>query len=96
MVIAYDFPCTLETTLLVIWNALHIPEMNHNILSPFIFREVGLQVDEIPKLHATEPTQEHRSIYYAETKLRIHLKLKRIFSYFPCRKLSHYETENWE
>ena len=27
------------------------------------------------KLHATEPTQEHHSIYDAETKLHIHLKI---------------------
>ena len=96
MVIAYDFPCSLETTLLVIWNSFHIPEINHNLISPFILREAGLQVYEMPKLHATESTQEHHSIYDAETKLCIHLKLKGILSYFPCRKLTHDETENWE
>ena len=66
--ITYDCPYTLDTTLLVIRNALYIPEMNHNLISPFILREVGIQVDEIPKLHATEPTQEHHIIYDAEKK----------------------------
>ena len=55
--IAYDCPYTLETTLIVIQNSLHIPEMNHNLIFPLILREAGLQVDEIPKLHATEPTK---------------------------------------
>ena len=80
----------------MIWNALHIPKMNHNLISPLILIETGLQVDEMPKLHATEPTQEHHSIYDFETKLRIHLKLKGKYSYFPLRKLTHDETENWE
>ena len=80
----------------MIWNAFHIPEMNHNLISPFILREAGLQVDEIPKLHGTEPTQEHHSIYDAETKLCIHFKLKGIFYYFLCKKLTHDKTEIWE
>ena len=36
--ISYYFPYTLETTLLVIRNALHIPEISHNLISPFILR----------------------------------------------------------
>ena len=93
--IAYDCPYTLETTLLVIRNSLHIPEMNQNLISPLMLREAGIQVDEMPKLHATEPTQEYHSIYYSDTKLRIHIKLKGVFSYFPCSKLTHDKTENW-
>ena len=80
--IAYDCPYTLKTTILVIRNSLHIPEMNHNLISPFILREADLQVDEMPKLHTTEPTQEHHIIYDADTELHIYLKLKRILSYF--------------
>ena len=96
MAIAYDCPYTLENTLLVISNALYIPEMNHNLIYPFILRDAGLQVDEITKLHATEPIQENHIIYDAETKLRIHLKLKGVFSYFPYSKLTHNETDKWE
>ena len=59
-------------------------------------REAGLQVDEIPKLHVTEPTQEHHSVYDSETKLRIHLKLNGVFSYFWCIKLTHDEIDKWE
>ena len=67
--IAYDCPYTLEATLLVIWNDLYIPETNHNLISTLILREAVLQVDEMTKIHTTEPTQEHHIIYDSETKL---------------------------
>ena len=43
--ISYDNPITLVTYLLVMRNALLIPSMSHNLLSPFLIREEFLFLD---------------------------------------------------
>ena len=49
--IAYDCPFTHETYILIIRNALHIPSMRYNLIPPFIMREGGFKVNDIPKMH---------------------------------------------
>ena len=41
-VVAYDCPLQTKTFLLILQNALHVPESNVNLLPPFIIREAGL------------------------------------------------------
>ena len=93
-VVAYDCPYTSKTYLLVMRNALHIPSMKHNLIPPFILRESGLIVQDIPKIHCDKPTVEDHLIYDSVTKLQIPLKLDGIFSYFPTRALTLQEMEN--
>ena len=92
--IAYDCPYSLKTYILVARNVLHVPTMEHNLVPPFIMREAGLEVNEIPKIHDRDPTVETHSIYIDEISLRIPLQLWGIFSYFTSRKpqLSEIET----
>ena len=42
-VVAYDCPYQCKTYLLLMRNALYIPELDLNLLPPFIFREAGIQ-----------------------------------------------------
>ena len=42
MVVAYDCPFTHNTFLIACKNALHIPSMSYNLISPFIKEEAGL------------------------------------------------------
>ena len=93
---AYDDPFTLKTYLLVARNALFIPAMDHNLIAPMILREAGLTVNEVAKRSAEIPSVEHHSIFDEESKLRIHLQLKGIFSCFETRALTMDEMENWE
>ena len=60
--------------------------MTHNLIPPFITRGVGLEEQEIPKIHIKEPTVEYHSIYFSDESLRINLSLNGIFSSFPTRR----------
>ena len=83
--IAYDCPLTHETYILIIRNALHIPSMRYTLIPPFIMREGGLIVNDIPKMHCEYPTIEDHCILFKDIDLRIPLQLNGIFSYFNSR-----------
>ena len=74
-------------------NALYIPSMKQNMITPFIMREAGLVVSDTPNIQCDKPTVEDHIIYNEDTKLRILLKLDGIFLYFPTRSLTHEEIE---
>ena len=67
-VLAYDCPYTAKTILLVVRNALFIKSMQHHLIPPFILREAGLQVKEIPKQHCQDPTVSDHSIYLQKSQ----------------------------
>ena len=52
--LAYDCPKILNTYLLIVKNALHIPSMQHNLIPPFIMREADLEVNDVPRIHNRE------------------------------------------
>ena len=58
----YDCPYSGEVKILIIRRGLHVPSMTHNLLPPFMLREAGIQIDEVPKIHVTSPTEEHHAI----------------------------------
>ena len=92
--VAYDCPTTGKTYLLIVRNTLHIPSMVHNLVPPFILQEVGIAVNNTPRIHVKEVTLETHSIMDRESGLRIPLQLDGIFSYFPTRALNKDEMED--
>lgn len=84
--LAYDCPFTNETYILIIRNALHIASMNHNLIPPFNAMEGGVTVNDIPKMHCSDPTINDHCISYKDTDLRIPLQLSGVCSYFNTRK----------
>ena len=58
----YECPATSETYLLVFTNALSVPSMSHNLIPPFILREAGLVVRDVPKIHLPKPTPDDHTI----------------------------------
>ena len=85
-VMAYDCPYRAKTFLLLMRNALHVPEFPLNLLPPFILREGGVQVDECPKFQSVELSVENHSMYCRDADLRIHFELNNTFSSFCTRK----------
>jgi len=84
--VKYDCPYSGKAYILVIRNALYVPEMDHNLLPPFMLREAGVNVKDTPKIQVNEPTEEDHAITFPETEFRIPLSLWGIFSYFPTTK----------
>ena len=71
--LAYNCPYTAKTYILIIHNALSIPSMNHNLNAPFIMREAGLIINDIPKIHVKEQTTKDHSIWFPSDEVRIPL-----------------------
>ena len=57
-VIAYDCQNSGEKYLLVVRNALCVPTMDIDIISPFILIEAGLVLNDTPKIHCDNPSVE--------------------------------------
>ena len=95
-VLVYVDEYTKEEYFMVVYNALYVPTMRHHLFPPFLMREAGLVVNEVPKIQSPDPDENTHSIYDPESKLRIPLKLNGIFSYFDCRGMTRNEMRNWK
>ena len=60
--------------------------MRHNLLSPFIRRLAGLEVNEQPKFMTRNLTTKHHLIYFKGINIRLPLAIKGIVSFLPTRK----------
>ena len=91
--VAYDCPYQSKTFILLMRNALYIPELEINLLPPFIVRESGNQINECPKIQTSDPSIDHHSMYIPSCELRIPFKLLNTFSYIETRKPTTGELE---
>ena len=80
----------------MIKNALHVPSMSNNLIPPFLIREAGVEVRDVPKIHVEDPHTEDHSIFFKDANVRIPLSLNGIFSYFPSGKPTEEEVEECE
>ena len=92
----YECPYSGEIKILIIRRGLHVPSVTHNLLPPFMLREAGITINEVPKIHVSLPTEEHHAIIFQETNFQIPLSLHGTFSYFPTSKPSVKELEEPE
>ena len=92
----YECPYSGEVKILIIRRGLHVPSMTHNLLPPFMLREAGIQMNDVPKIHVTSPSEEHHAIIFQETNFRIPLTLHGTSSYFPTSKPTTQELEEPE
>ena len=80
--IQYNDPISGKPFILVIRNALYVESLEHNLIPPFVMRENGITVNELPKIHSSDPSSDDHAIIVDE-QLRIPLSLYGTFSYFP-------------
>jgi hypothetical protein len=84
--LAYDCPYTRDTFILIVRNALYIPSNENNLIPPFIMRQGGVIVNDVPKIHCNDPSIDDHCITFLTCELRIPLQLVGVFSYFHTRK----------
>ena len=68
--------------------------MSHNLIPPFVMRESGTRVNEVPKIHCEDPTEEDHTLHFKENDLRTLLQLNGIFSHFPCETPTEEDMED--
>ena len=83
--IVYEEPYSGQPYILLIRNALYIPSMDINLIPPFIMRAGGVLVNEIPKIHCSNPRTTDHCISFRNHDLSIPLQLNGIFSFFHHR-----------
>eukprot|EP00957_Ditylum_brightwellii_P024940 1885715-Ditylum_brightwellii.AAC.1 len=84
--IQYDCPYNGLSHILVVRNVLHVPSMQNNLIPPFIIREIGIEVNGVPKIQVNDPNERDHSIYFKKTGFHIAMALWGTFSYFPSSK----------
>ncbi len=83
--IAYDCPYRFETYILLIRNGLYIPNLEDNLIPPFIMQQGGVDVNDVPKIHCQDPSPSDHCIRFKNHELKIPLKLNGTFSFFHTR-----------
>ena len=81
--VVYYFEFTSRVYILIIRNALYFAEIIVNLIAPFIFSLVGLQVNEELTFMVTDPTLDHHYISVPNTNTRFMMVIKVIMSYLP-------------
>ena len=89
--LVYECEFTGKILIMIIMNTLHLKEIKHHLLSPFIMRLAGVEVNEQPKFMKRYPTTKHHSVYLPNDDLRLPLSIKGIVSYLPTQKPSRKE-----
>ena len=88
--LAYDCPTTGTTVILIVHQAIHNPNLSHNLLSPMQMRLNDVRVNDIPKFLTDSPTDEDHTITVIDPdtndKLVIPLTIRGVSSTFPTRK----------
>ena len=80
----YECPFSGQEVILVVMDALYVESMDHNLIPPFLLREAGIHINDIPKIHLEDPGENDHAICFKD--FRIPLKLNGIFSYFNSSK----------
>ena len=96
--VAYNDPTIDQAIVIKIHQAIYIPAMSHNLLSPMQLMLNGTKIDTKPKFLHVAPTESSHAIVApfidagnGSDPCTIHLSLSGIVSYFPSRYPSNEE-----
>ena len=95
---AIDYYCPYSHKFyILIWrNSLYLPNMEYNLLPPFIMREIGSTVNDTPKIHCTDITSKDHCITFSNSELKISLHINGTFSLFRTRRPTADELQSCE
>ena len=68
--VRYSNPYNGKSYILVLQNALYVLLMDNNLIPPFMLREMGVTVNDVPKIHKEDPTVDDHAITFMETGVR--------------------------
>ena len=96
--IAYNYPELGDTYMLVLHQAILIPQMENNLLCPLQMRNNDVPVNEKPLIMVPKTTDNHHDIMIRvidqdQQPVNIPLSIKGVISYFPSRKPTREEYE---
>ena len=89
----YECPYSGKVKILIIRRGLHVPSMTHDLLPPFMLREAGIHINEVPKIHVASPTEKHHAITFQETNYEFLLLYMAHSPIFPPANQAH---KNWK
>ena len=69
--IKYNNPYNGKSCILVLRNALYVLSMDNNLIPPFMLREMGVAVNDIPKIHKEDPTVDDHALPVMATLLQV-------------------------
>ena len=86
--IVYDHPESGHMYMLLLHQAICIPQMENNLLCPLQMRDNDVQVNDEPNFMVPTPTDYHhviviRGIYQDQQPINIPLSIKGVISYLP-------------
>lgn len=95
---AYDDPTSGETVILLVHQAIYIPELHHNLLSPMQLRVNDVIVNDTPRFLTDNPDEFTHAILVPDSSTDcpyvIPLGLQGVTSTFPTRKPTVDEYES--
>ena len=84
--VAYNNLFNNKVIILLIYNALYVNEMKHNLIPPFLMRLAQLELDKEPKFLAK--TRHWSIMFCSGTNTRLHFSLHGIVSYLSTHLLT--------
>ena len=83
----YECPYSGETKILIIRRGLYVSSMSNNLLPPFMLREAGITINEVPEIHVSSLN------YVPRNQFSNSFVIVCTFSYFPTSKPSTKDLE---
>ena len=92
--IAYDCPQTLNTYVLFLHQALHIPQLQSHLLCPNQLRSNGITVNDTPLMFINDRERRNTDHAIVAEGMHIPLNLEGVISCFDCRTPTQEEVES--
>ena len=86
----------VSKSILVIYSALYLQNMDMNLLPPTMMGLAGLDVDEFTKFLLIKLTESNNSLYFPMSYIRLPLQLEGTILYIPTRKRMKVELKESE